>query len=106
MAHIVLEQSFEQPISDDTYQDFAARLDPCLEVRNGAWLRSYVALDRRRMVCEFEAPDAESVREALRAAGVPFDRVWTAERYAVEDYPPMLEKLEQLRRRSQAESGR
>lgn len=30
-------------------------------------------------VCEFEAADAETVRESYRLAGVEFDRVWTAD---------------------------
>ncbi|MBZ0252845.1 MAG: DUF4242 domain-containing protein, partial [Candidatus Methylomirabilis sp.] len=41
-------------------------------------LRSYVSPDRLRMICLFEAPDAESVRIANRKAGLPVDRVWTA----------------------------
>ena len=97
MARVILEQSFEQPVNDEDYARFAARLDPCLEVRNGAWVRSYFSKDRRRCICEFEAPDAESVREALRSADVPFDRVWSADLYAVEDYPAAREKLDQLR---------
>ena len=48
------------------------------------------------MACEFEAPDAESVREALRAAGIAYERVWTANVYAIEDYPEMMEKLAAL----------
>ncbi len=36
-------------------------------------------LARRRMICVFEAPDAESVRESLLKVGVQFDRVWTAQ---------------------------
>jgi len=35
--------------------------------------------DGRYLVSLFRAPDAESVRRLLRRAGVPFDRVWTAE---------------------------
>ena len=97
MAKVVLEQSFEQPISEEEYGRFAARLDPCLEVRNGCWVRSYFSKDRRRCICEFEAPDAESVRDALRMASVPFDRVWSSDVYAVEDYPELYDKLEQLR---------
>jgi hypothetical protein len=31
------------------------------------------------MICEFEAPDAESVRQSMRSADVTFDRVWTSE---------------------------
>ena len=49
-----------------------------------------------RMTCEFEAPDAESVREAFRNANVPYERVWTANVYAVEDYPEMMTKLNTL----------
>jgi hypothetical protein len=48
------------------------------------------------MICEFEAPDAESVREAFRTAGIAFERVWTANVYAIEDYPEMMTKLAKL----------
>ncbi len=100
MAHIVLEQSFEHPLSEADYGEFAKRLDPCLEVHRGTWVRSYFSVDRRRVVCEFEAPDAESVREALRNARVPFDRVWSAEVFRVEDYPELLAKVQHLRSRN------
>ena len=102
MAKVILEQSFEQPISDEELGRFAARLDPCLDVRNGGWVRSYVSKDRKRCVCEFEAPDAESVRDALRSADVPFDRVWSADLYVVEDYPALQEKLDELRKKLDA----
>ena len=49
-----------------------------------------------RMTCEFEAPDAESVREALRSAGIAYERIWAASVYAVEDYPDALRKLEAI----------
>jgi hypothetical protein len=45
-------------------------------------MRSYLSTDRLRMVCEFEATDAESVRQSYRSAGVRFDRAWPAEVYA------------------------
>ena len=100
MARIVMEQTFETPMSDEELSRFAERLDPCLDLRNGTWARSYLASDRKRMVCEFEAPDAESVREALRSADVPFDRVWAAAAvFDADDYPALKEKLAKLRRR-------
>src|SRR4028119_2414089 len=34
---------------------------------------------RHRMICTFEAPDAESVRQAYRQADVGFSKVWTAQ---------------------------
>jgi hypothetical protein len=96
MARIIVEQSFDPPMTTEDQEAFARRLDACLEIRNGAWRRSSIAGDRRRMICEFEAPDAESVREALRSARVPFDAVWTAEVYAVEDYPDHQARLDRL----------
>ncbi|HEX6766230.1 MAG TPA: nickel-binding protein [Polyangiaceae bacterium] len=97
MARIVVEYSFEKPMSDEELSVIAQRLDPCLDVRNGTWARSYVAGDRRRMTCEFEAPDAESVREALRSANVTFERVWPANVFDAADYPEFQAKLEKLR---------
>jgi hypothetical protein len=97
MARIVMEQRFEQPMSDQALSDFAKCLVPCLDIRNGTWARSYVSNDRRRVLCEFEAPDAESVRDALRSCGISFDRVWSAQVFDANDYPELAEKLRQVR---------
>jgi hypothetical protein len=100
MATVLLEQRFEPPLSEEDYAKLAKRLDPCLEIRDAVWVRSYVAADRSRCICEFEAPDAESVRQACRSADVPFERVWTASAvYKIEDYPALLENREVLRKR-------
>jgi Protein of unknown function (DUF4242) len=96
MARVMVEQLFTEPLTDERYGAFAKQLDPCIEMRHGAWRRSAVARDKLRVVCEFEAPDAESVREAYRAAGVPFERIWAADVFAVEDYPEMMKKLTTL----------
>src|SRR5258708_13902263 len=96
MARIILEQSFEKALSEDELTRLARRIDACLEGRAGTWRRSYVSTDRRRMTCEFEAPGAESVREACRSADVPYDRAWAAEVSSVEDYPDLKAKLDQL----------
>ena len=96
MARVMVEQVFPEPFTDEQYSAFAKKLDPCLEVRNGMWRRSSLSLDRLRMICEFEAPDAESVREAMRAAGIAFERIWPASVFAVEDYPELLTKLNAL----------
>jgi hypothetical protein len=37
---------------------------------------------------------------AFRASGIPFERVWTADVYAVEDYPELMKKLSRLTERS------
>jgi Protein of unknown function (DUF4242) len=96
MARVMVEQAFTEPLTDERYAQAAKQLDPCLEVRNGTWRRSSLSKDRLRLVCEFEAPDAESVREALRQAKVPYERVWAADVFAVEDYPEKAQRLAAL----------
>jgi hypothetical protein len=49
------------------------------------------------MICEFEAPDADSVRDALRSARQTFERVWPAQVFSVESYPEHLAKVRELR---------
>jgi hypothetical protein len=79
MTHLIVEQTFEAPLTDEEHGRLGQRLDQCLAAYNARWMRSYLSMDRRRMVCEFEAPDAEAVRTSYRSAGVAFDRVWSAE---------------------------
>ena len=40
MARIIVEQVFTEPFTDEAYAAFAKRVDPCLEIRRGAWRRS------------------------------------------------------------------
>jgi hypothetical protein len=82
MAHLIVEQIFEAPLTDDAHGRLGANLDKCLSAYGACWVRSYLSTDRRRMVCEFEAPDAEAVRTSYRSAGVAFERVWPADVYS------------------------
>jgi hypothetical protein len=81
MAFLILEKEYDAPFTPEAHDAEAERLDPCLTAHGVRWIRSYLSLDRRRMICEFEADDAEAVRSACRSASVPFARVWTAEQY-------------------------
>ena len=93
MIRLIVEHIYDPPLTDEEHHRAARRLDPCLEAHGARWLASYLAHDRRRAICEFEAPDAESVREAMRLSGIPYERIWSANVFAVEDYPDMLAKL-------------
>jgi hypothetical protein len=62
-------------------QEISRRIERCLALRNARWVRSFVTVDGRRSICQFEAPDAETVREAFRAAGHPFERAWVAQMF-------------------------
>lgn len=49
----------------------------CCDLRRVHLRDAQSSTDGRQLVCRFSAPDAESVRQLLRRAGIPFDRVWT-----------------------------
>lgn len=87
MTHIIVEQTFDPPLTDEAFSRLAARVEPCLEQYGVAWVRSFMAADRRRMICHFEAADAETVRAAYRSADARFDRAWTAEVRSPESAP-------------------
>lgn len=78
MEYLIAERAFETPLSDEELQAYAAKLQKCYESHNVRWLRSFLSADCRRMVCEYQAADAEAVRSANRTAGAPFERVWAA----------------------------
>ncbi|HEV8657643.1 MAG TPA: DUF4242 domain-containing protein [Thermoanaerobaculia bacterium] len=82
MPSMVVEQTFDKPLTTDELNAMAKRVDPCLEAHGARWMRSYISSDRKRVICEFEAADAEKVRESYRSAGVTFERVWTADVYS------------------------
>jgi hypothetical protein len=76
---IVVERSFETPQTDADMKLVADRERPCLSAYQATWRRSLLSADRKRMVCEYEAADAESMRQIQREAGAQFERIWVAE---------------------------
>ena len=85
MTQLIVEQTFKSPLTDEEHDRLGGRLEKCLEAYGARWLRSYLSTDRSRMVCAFEAPDAEAVRSSFRSAGVPFEHVWPAEVYTADE---------------------
>jgi hypothetical protein len=39
------------------------------------WIRSYVSDTDGKIYCEYDAPDAEAIREHARRAGLPVDHI-------------------------------
>lgn len=76
MPRIVVERTFTTPQSDADMQRVANLERPCLAAYQATWKRSLLSADRMRMVCEYEAADAETMRRIQREAGAEFDRVW------------------------------
>lgn len=74
----VVERLFETPLSVAALEEKEARLSPCLESYCVRRLQSYLARDGRRLVCIYDAPDAESVRQIQRSASLAYERLWRA----------------------------
>ena len=79
LMRIVVERSFDTPQSDSDMARVADRERPCLSAYQATWKRSVLSTDRKRMVCEYEAADAETMRRIQREAGAQFDRIWVGE---------------------------
>jgi hypothetical protein len=78
MEHVMVEREFSEPVTDEQLNAMAERAGGCYGRLNVTRVRSYMSLDRKRMVCEYLAPDAESVRQASERAQIPYVRIWTA----------------------------
>ena len=76
MPIFVVERVFSSPITEAQFIAGGEKLAPCIEERAIKYLGSFFSQDGTRAWCQFEAADAERVREANRTAGAPFERVW------------------------------
>ncbi len=75
---VVVQRQFDTPISIAEIEAIPERANWCLETHRVRYLCSYVARHGRRILCVYEAPDAEAVRLAQTKRNMPFDRVWRA----------------------------
>lgn len=75
-ANVLVERQFGESTALHDIQDIEDASIWCLEARNVNFIRTFYSSDEKRMMCLYEAPDAESVRQAQREAGVPFAEAW------------------------------
>jgi Nickel responsive protein SCO4226-like len=74
--NVVVERTFEQPVSLPEIQAIEDAGSWCLENHQVTFIRTFFSNDHKRMICFYHAPDAESVRLAQRQAKMPVDKVW------------------------------
>ncbi|MEM9007775.1 MAG: nickel-binding protein [Cyanobacteria bacterium P01_F01_bin.86] len=79
MALIVVETTYDPPIDQALWDELLERSAPCMTERNVIWRRTYLSRDRKRSVCQLEAPDADTVRAAYQRGQVPYDYIWSAD---------------------------
>jgi hypothetical protein len=79
METIVVERTLEEPLDVAALAANGERTQACLQAHNVRFVQTYRSPDGKRVICVYEAPDAESVRLALRQHGaLPFDNAWKA----------------------------
>jgi hypothetical protein len=74
-ANVLVSSRFEEPVEHAALVSEGAG-SMCLLNHRVRFVRTFVSIDRRRMISLCHAPDAESVRIALREAKAPMARVW------------------------------
>jgi hypothetical protein len=79
METVIVEREFDEPQAVELLAQLEAGVSWCLEMHRVRPLHSYVSRDGRRMICVYEAPDAEAVRRVQETAKMPFRAVWSAD---------------------------
>jgi len=87
MELVLVERRFEQPIDFQDIQLREIAASWCHDTYNVRFLKTFFSRDRRRMLCLYEAPDAEAVRAAEEQAKIPFERAWTCQNLRGDDLP-------------------
>lgn len=81
MELVIVERVFDEPVEIEALAATEEQFSWCREQYRVTYLRSYFSKDKKRMLCLYEAPDAESVRELQRTAGMPVERIWAATQF-------------------------
>jgi hypothetical protein len=76
IPNVIVERSFQDPVTYEEVRLVAEAAVGCFETHQVRYARTLFSLDRKRMVCMYAAPDAESVRITQREAGLQVDKIW------------------------------
>ena len=87
-ANVLVARSFAEPADFNAIQALEDAGKGCLDVHRVRFIRTYFSCDQKRMICLYEAPDAESVRIAQREASMPVERIWSFQRFTPESVEP------------------
>ena len=77
-ALVLVERDFALPVDFAAVQALEDAGSWCLDQHHVRFLGTFFAKDRRRMICLYAAPDAETVRLTNRRLQLPFERAWSA----------------------------
>jgi len=76
VVNVIGELSFDAPIAPVALAKLQCSDGWCFGSRRVRLAGLFLARDRKRAVLLFQAPDAESVRQAFRHTQIHFDDIW------------------------------
>jgi hypothetical protein len=85
MEHVIVERIYAEPVTVEQVRESVQRGESCRTMHRVRFLRMMLSRDGRRSICEYEAPDAESVRLVNERLGLPFERAWTTRVLSAEE---------------------
>ncbi|NCF17960.1 MAG: DUF4242 domain-containing protein [Haliea sp.] len=85
-VNVVVERQFDAPVTVEALQAIENAGAWCMDLHQVTFLRTFFSSDCKRMICLYQAPDAESVRLAQRQAKMPLERVWSCRGFTCADF--------------------
>lgn len=76
LPNVLVRRVFAEPVTFEAIQAKEDAAAWCLETHRVKFVRTFFSFDRKRMLCLYQAPDAQSVRTVQREAALPFDSIW------------------------------
>lgn len=76
MSDIFYLRPIDPPMTPEVVLDSVKYAGGCFDLHRVDWMHSFLAVDGRRMLCWYRAPDAESARIALRELEADMSAVW------------------------------
>lgn len=76
MSDVFYLRPMAPPTTPEAVLEGSKHAGGCFHLHRVDWTHSFVADDGGRMLCWYRAPDAESVRIALRELGADMNAVW------------------------------
>jgi hypothetical protein len=78
MSNVIVERTVKVPLLEKEDCRALAEIVACFNIHKVRFVESFLSEHHDRMICHFEAPDVESVRQAMRGAGLEIDSIWMA----------------------------
>jgi hypothetical protein len=76
MTDLFYLRPMDPPVNPEDLQAMFQYAAGCFNLHHVDWKHSFLSTDGRRMLCWYQAPDAESARLALRELGSNMHAVW------------------------------